>query len=487
MSARAFTLGLALIVLLLGPLADVALTTGSPGAELQRMGAGLGAPHVADGAEFARALLLTFAFGVLGTLLAAPVGLLLALLWARRTVRVISGSVRAIHELFWALLLMQVFGLSPWTGLLALALPFSAIFAKVFAEILAEQPDAALRALPPHTAPLVRWVCVRLPSAWPQMRTYLLTRAECGLRSSAVLGFIGLPTLGYHLDGALAYGAYDEAAAWLLGLIVLIAGFRWLLPAWSWPLWLLILPWTLPGDWSINTTALQRLLTEALWPAALNAGNPTALLQWISALLRDAILPGVINTLVLGALALAATALLTLVLWPLAARTVSGRLGAGLGHGVLLVLRSLPEYLLAYIFVLLWGPSMLPAIVALMLHNAAIIAFLMARASDQLTLRADAPRGVMRYGWEILPRLFAPYQAYLFYRWEIILRESAVVGLLGVYTLGFFVDSALAEMRLDHLPPLLLATVLLNLSADALSRRVRRLPPGPTQAGMAWS
>ena len=473
MTLRRLSLGAALLGLLLLPLADLQLHAAEPAAEFARFGAGLLNPQVADWALFAQALGLTFAFGVLGTLLAAPLGLLLALLWQHRLVRAGCAAVRAIHELFWALLLLQVFGLSPWTGLLALAIPYAGIFAKVAAEILAEQPDAALRALPPETPPLRRWLLVRLPAAWPQLRSYFYTRAECGLRASAVLGFVGLPTLGYHLDGALAYGAYAEAAAWLYALVALIAGFRLLLPPRSWPLWLLLLPWLLPGDWSMNSTALMRLLTVELWPAPLRAGDWPALAEWVANLWWQALLPGLGNTLLLSILALLATALATLLLWPLACRRVAGWGGLAGGHALLLLLRSTPEYLLAYLLILLWGPSMLPAIVALMLHNAAIIAFLLARSADRLPLRADHPRGLNLYLWELLPRLHGPYLAYLLYRWEIILRESAVVGLLGVYTLGFFVDSALAELRLDRLPLLLGATVLLNVLVDAASRRLR--------------
>ena len=45
-----------------------------------------------------------------------------------------------------------------------------------------------------------------------------------------------------------------------------------------------------------------------------------------------------------------------------------------LGHGLLVVMRSTPEYLLAFILLQLWGPSMLPAVVALAIHNGGIIA-----------------------------------------------------------------------------------------------------------------
>lgn len=466
---------LAAVVLACGllPFTDLAIHTATPGDELRRMLDGLLQPEVAGWGLLAQAIGLTFAFGLLGTLIAAPIGLLLALCWHQRWVRVAAASVRAIHELFWALLLLHVFGLTPLTGLIAIALPYTGIFAKVYAEILAEQPDDAVRQLPPGTRPVAALLLVRLPQAWPQLRSYFFARAECGMRSSAVLGFVGLPTLGYHLEAALAYGAYAQASTWFAGLVALIGAFRLVVPPWSWPLWLLALPWTLPGSWGANTAGLWRFVSHDLWPQALRDGDMPAALAWAGQVLQTAVLPGLAQTLLLSVLALVATGVLTLMLWPVAIRWVGGRLGQAAGHAGLLLLRATPEYLLVYVLLLLWGPSMVPAIVALMLHNAGIIAFLLARAADGLPRRPDAARGLQGYLWEALPRLYGPFLAYLFYRWEIILRESAVIGVLGIATLGFYIDSALAELRLSLLPPLLLATVLLNVAVDAGSRRLR--------------
>ena len=60
------------------------------------------------------------------------------------------------------------------------------------------------------------------------------------------------------------------------------------------------------------------------------------------------------------------------------------------------------------------------------------------------------------------------------YRWELILRESAILGILGVRTLGYYVDAALNELRLDSAVLLLIAVSVLSLSIDACSRILRR-------------
>ena len=47
--------------------------------------------------------------------------------------------------------------------------------------------------------------------------------------------------------------------------------------------------------------------------------------------------------------------------------------------------------MLAYVLLQVLGPSMLPAILALTIHNAGIIGYLMGRHADALAYRADAP------------------------------------------------------------------------------------------------
>lgn len=139
-----------------------------------------------------------------------------------------------------------------------------------------------------------------------------------------------------------------------------------------------------------------------------------------------------------------------------------------------MVVRSTPDYMLAYLCLQLLGPSMLPAIIALALHNAGIVAYLMGRHADAIPYRADAPRGLDLYAYETVPRLYGQFLAYLLYRWALILRESAIFGILGVTTLGFYVDAALSELRLDVAVVLIAATALATVAVDAFSRALRR-------------
>jgi len=152
-----------------------------------------------------------------------------------------------------------------------------------------------------------------------------------------------------------------------------------------------------------------------------------------------------------------------------------GKTATRLGGLALIVLRTTPEYILAYALLQLFGPSMLPAIVAIILHNGAILGHLTGQTAEGILLRRDAPRRRLdRYLFEITPRVYSQFLAFLFYRWEIIMRESAMLGILGIHTLGFFVDSAITDDHLDAALFLIVASALLNMGIDTTSQRIRR-------------
>jgi phosphonate transport system permease protein len=169
-----------------------------------------------------------------------------------------------------------------------------------------------------------------------------------------------------------------------------------------------------------------------------------------------------------------ATGILSLLAFPLISNHFGGPIRRTAGHVVLVIVRSTPEYILAYILLQLWGPSMLPAVVALALHNGGIIGHLIGRQTNAIKLRPDAAKGFNRYSWELVPRVYRSFLAFLFYRWEIIMRETAILGILGIYTLGFYVDSAIQNIRFDRAMVLILITALLNIGIDTLGRYIRR-------------
>jgi phosphonate transport system permease protein len=144
--------------------------------------------------------------------------------------KLLATLLRSVHELFWALIFLAAFGSGPLTGVLALALPFSGILGKIYAEMLEESPAGPSQGLRDLGASRLQvFFFGRLPTAFPDMMAYTLYRFECALRSSAVLGFFGYPTIGYFMKLSFENLYYGEVWTYLYGLFLLVL----LVDAWS--------------------------------------------------------------------------------------------------------------------------------------------------------------------------------------------------------------------------------------------------------------
>ncbi len=468
--------GFVLIAIICVYFADLAISTQQPWEELSRFFSGLIPPSFDRIDEPFDALLQTLAFAILGVALGSVSGFVLSLMFHWSLIRLLCAFVRAIHELFWALIFLQIFGLHPLTGLLAIAIPYAGTFAKIYAEILEEGDRSAFDAISKKSGHISAFFYTRLPDLWYHFKTYTSYRLECALRSSTVLGFVGLPTLGYSLSTSFMEGQYPQVWALLIIFYLIIATIRfWVRPVLI-PFYIVIAPFIIKNDTEISFDNVQRFFTQDIIPSPiLNNESWGSIWHWFTDLWLTQAWPGIINTLVLTQIALIVTAVFALLMFPLISKHLASRLKRNLGGWILIILRSTPEYILAFILLLLWGPSMLPAVIALALHNGAIIAHLIGHYSNSIPLRQDSQNGAINtYSYELVPKVYGQFLAFIFYRWEIILRETAILGILGIATLGFYIDNAIQDIRLDRAMVLILITALLNIAIDKFSRTIRK-------------
>ena len=178
----------------------------------------------------------TAAYAVAGLTVALVIGIPLGVIASGTIARSRMGAVtqvgltraalaffRAIHELVWALLFVAALGLSPMAAVLALGIPYGGILGRIYAELLQDVPSAPLDAL--RRAGASEWrvfLFGRLPMALPDMLSYTFYRLECGIRSAAVLGWVGLGGLGFQVQIALEDLAYARVWTFLWVLVAMV-------------------------------------------------------------------------------------------------------------------------------------------------------------------------------------------------------------------------------------------------------------------------
>ncbi len=164
----------------------------------------------------------TLAISVVGTLLAACAGLLLALPRRRAPFSFVLNTLRSVPELVWATITALAVGLGPFAGALALALHTTGVLGRLYAEALANAPPAPGSALRLAGAPGgLAFLYGTLPGAAPQLIAYTLYRWEMNIRMAAILGFVGAGGLGQLLYFELSLFHHAQASTVIIAMLLL--------------------------------------------------------------------------------------------------------------------------------------------------------------------------------------------------------------------------------------------------------------------------
>ena len=183
----------------------------------------------------------TLAVSVIAVCLAGAAGFAAAFFTARRpgapggffslaplraALRLVLVGLRAVPELIWAFVLLSAFGVSAWTGILALALHNAGILGKLGAEVIegtTARAGKALQGLGAGGGQIA--AAATLPSVFQGFLAHFFYRWECCLRDAIILGFLGLPSLGYWVfQDAWPKFRYDEILLYvLLGAVLVLA------------------------------------------------------------------------------------------------------------------------------------------------------------------------------------------------------------------------------------------------------------------------
>jgi phosphonate transport system permease protein len=141
----------------------------------------------------------------------------------RYLARMLMLFLRGIPEIIWALLLVRVFGLGPVAGVLAIAITYGGMLAKVYSEILETENTLPARALLLQGSGRINaFLYGLLPGASQELASYTIYRWECAVRASVVMGFVGAGGLGQLMDQSMKMLNGGEVSTILIMFLLLV-------------------------------------------------------------------------------------------------------------------------------------------------------------------------------------------------------------------------------------------------------------------------
>lgn len=166
----------------------------------------------------------------------------------------------------------------------------------------------------------------------------------------------------------------------------------------------------------------------------------------------------------------------------LAARntTPSRRLLRPAALAVIVASRSINSLIWGLLLVAVLGPGVVAGIVAIALRSIGFIGKLLHEAIEEIdplpleAITATGAAGAQVMAWAVVPQVAPAAAAIGIFRWDINIRESTVLGLVGAGGIGMKLDAALGVLAWPKVAMLLLCVLATVVFSEWLSASVRR-------------
>lgn len=191
-------------------------------------------------------------------------------------------------------------------------------------------------------------------------------------------------------------------------------------------------------------------------------------------------MPKVMESLFIAWVGTIIAASLSLPLAILAARNLTTKSSSFVIRQIFILIRSVPELLLAMVLIPVTGLGPWTGVLAIGLHSIGTLGRLSSEVMEGIDpgpVEAIASSGAgrlsqIRYG--VLPQVMPTITAYWLYRFEINIRASAVLGAVGVGGIGLELIQQLAFRNYARVGTVLVLTIAVVLAIDTVSARLRR-------------
>jgi phosphonate transport system permease protein len=477
-------------------------------------------PAFPDFAHTVNLALVTVCMAVIGTALAAVLAVPVGFMGARNTTvhpaarwvaRAIIVVCRSVPDLVFAIVFVEAIGIGVLPGVLALGLHSVGMLGKLYAEAIEQVPPQPREAVTATGASRMQNLATSvLPQIMPSFSSITLYRLDINLRSSVVLGYVGAGGIGFLLNQYMGVLRFREAMGIVLVIFVLIvimevvsAAIRRSLIGADTPAASAVTaiafdrqrvrpPWTRSRieGFSFAGGALA-LIAVSFWVTKVNPVQAiTSVRQiWDTVTLyfppdfstdRGNLVSGTLQSLSVALVATAIGFLLALPVGLLAARNVSDRWVYRCARGFLVVVRAVPELILAIVFVVAVGLGLVAGTFALIVGTVGFMSKLIADGIEEVSpmpreavLSAGATRLQETATAVVLPSAPALVGNGL-YMLDVNFRSSTILGLVGGGGIGFLLSQSVQVLAYRTTGAIIISTFAVVLVIEIVTSWVRK-------------
>ncbi len=385
--------------------------------------------------------------------------------------------IRSIHELIWGLILIQINGISISAGIIAICIPYTAINAKVISEQLNNIDQKKISAIEEingnKLSSLITMVWNPIFYIFENFGKY---RLECALRSTVILGLFGIGGIGTSIFLSFQSLNFRElwTYLWSLALLIILTidcieriKFKKILSkSYSFLFFvspfILIITIILLSIYIFNSNKVFRYLLDNI-----------SFLQ--NNFISIKLLQSSLETILIGLLSSG----IAICLPPFLLFIFNNNFLLFILRSLAFLLRLIPTPITLLILLMFNDPSISLAAFTLGFHNAGITYKLLESnliKTDKKEYFALNSLGVSkRMSWflGLFNKQAKSYLAYCAYRSDIIMRETAIVGVIGSFGLGWQLRESLSSFAWGEVSIIIFAYSLIATLGEIINAKVR--------------
>jgi len=141
--------------------------------------------------------------------------------------------------------------------------------------------------------------------------------------------------------------------------------------------------------------------------------------------------------------------------------------------------RSIEPLMMGFVFVVWVGLGPFAGIMALTLHSIADLGKLFSEEVENIdegpveAITATGANQIQRIVYAVIPQVTPHYIAYIFYRWDINVRMSTIIGFVGGGGIGFVLQRNINQLLYTRASVMVIAIAIVVIVLDNISARVR--------------
>ncbi|WP_405099204.1 phosphonate ABC transporter, permease protein PhnE [Oceanobacillus sp. FSL H7-0719] len=165
----------------------------------------------------------------------------------------------------------------------------------------------------------------------------------------------------------------------------------------------------------------------------------------------------------------------------LAARNMMGGVIAStIGKWILSAVRAFPDIILAILFVVAVGPNAFAGVLAIAIGSTGMLGKMFAEIIESIdmnvveAMEASGANKIQILFYGVLPQITPEFLSYAIYRFEVDIRASSILGIVGAGGIGTMIIFASNNRNWNEMGTILLAIIIVVTVIDFASARIRR-------------